>query len=43
MSKRYAMRFTGSGGQGVILASVILATVLWTVACRTKAADFLRR
>lgn len=25
MSKRYEMRFTGSGGQGVILASVILA------------------
>lgn len=31
----------GNGVQG--LASVILATVLWTVACRTKAADFLRR
>ncbi len=25
MNKRYEMRFTGSGGQGVILASVILA------------------
>ena len=25
MSKRYEMRFAGSGGQGVILASVIIA------------------
>ena len=25
MSNRYEMRFAGSGGQGVILASVILA------------------